>query len=77
MDADVSADTGPPQRSTTRRLVSLTWPATEAGIDDDFGKMSTSEDLGHPGRGADVRASWRSCSHARAGDELAEAQRRH
>ena len=57
--------------------MSLTWPATEAGIDDEFGKMSTSEDLGHPGRGADVRASWRSCSQARAGDELVEAPERH
>ena len=60
-----------------RLLVSLTRPVTEGGFDDAYGKMSTSEDSGHPVRGADARASWRLCIRARAGDELAEAPRRH
>ena len=56
-----------------RRLASLMRLATEVDFDDTFGNLSTSEEPGHPDRRADASASWRSCSHARAGDELAEA----
>ena len=59
------------------RLASLMRLATEVDFDDMFGNLSTSEESGHPGRGADASASWRSCSRARAGDELAEAPGRH
>ena len=52
-------------------------PAPEAAFGSALGKLTMSEELGGRGREADAHAPWRAYKCARAGDELAEAPRRH